>query len=96
MLMYLSALYDTDSCDDTAENPNYNAYNSDYCFHHLFPFAFIFHLHPLLRHGSSQNVLVLAKGEPRTVLVAPICIVYQTKFTHSIFYLIFIEVLFST
>lgn len=37
----------------------------------LCTFPFIFQMYHLQNTGSSQNVLILAKGEPLTVKVAP-------------------------
>ena len=47
----------------------------------LCTFHFIFQLYHLQNttHGSSQNVLILAKGEPLTVLVTPMYIITYIK-----------------
>ena len=45
----------------------------------LSSFLSIFHMYHLRNTGSSQNVLILAKGEPLTVLAAPFVLYHSIE-----------------
>ncbi len=74
-----SGLPDTDYCDDDADDRHYNTDKFQNHFEHQWrlPSALFSICIPSFDTGSSQNVLILAKGEPLPVLVTPIYILSQ-------------------
>ena len=89
MMSFISSgLSDTDHCDDDADNCHYNTdklqNNSEHQI--VLTFRFIFHMYVSSSdNGSSQNVLILAKGEPLPVLVTLMYILsYLQEFARCI------------
>ena len=71
MLSFLTGLHDTDHGHDDADHRNYNTVK--------FPIRITSD-----NTGSSQNVPILAKGEPLTVLAAPTFIIrYRGLFSYE-------------
>ncbi len=68
MSLFSAGLSNADYSDNNADDCHYNTDNSkDYFEHHILYLSHIFHYVPPPDTGSSQNVLILAKGEPLTV-----------------------------
>lgn len=70
-----SVLQDTDDRNNDADNCYYNTHDPDsklYCQIYYVPFIVFSICTTSVNTGSSQNVLILAKGEPLPVLVTPI------------------------
>ena len=68
-------LQDTDHGDNDADDCYYNTHDPDsklYCQIYYVPFIVFSICTTSVNTGSSQNVLILAKGEPLPVLVTPI------------------------
>lgn len=69
-VFFSGGLYNIDDCDNNTHDRQANIDNSQaltsFC-----TFHFIFHMYHLQNTGSPPNVLIWAKGEPRTVLVTP-------------------------
>ena len=71
-------LQDTDHGNNDADDCYYNTCDSDsklYCQIYYVPFIVFSICTTSANTGSSQNVLILAKGEPLTVLSAPTFII---------------------
>ena len=71
-------LQDTDHGNNDADDCYYNTCDSDsklYCQIYYVPFIVFSICTTSANTGSSQNVLILAKGEPLTVLAAPTFII---------------------
>ena len=69
-----SVLQDTDDRNNDADNCYYNTHDPDsklYCQIYYVPFVVFSICTTSANTGSSQNVLILAKGEPLPVLVTP-------------------------
>ena len=69
-----SVLQDTDDRNNDADNCYYNTHDPDsklYCQIYYVPFIVFSICTTSVNTGSSQNVLILAKGEPLPVLVTP-------------------------
>ena len=67
-------LQDTDDRNNDADDCYYNTCDSDskfYCQIYYVPFIVFSICTTSVNTGSSQNVLILAKGEPLPVLVTP-------------------------
>ena len=74
-----SVLQDTDDRNNDADNCYYNTHDPDsklYCQIYYVPFIVFSICTTSVNTGSSQNVLILAKGEPLPVLVTP-CYYYN-------------------
>ena len=74
-----SVLQDTDDRNNDADNCYYNTHDPDsklYCQIYYVPFVVFSICTTSVNTGSSQNVLILAKGEPLPVLVTP-CYYYN-------------------
>ena len=70
MFMFPCSLYDTDKRYDDTDDRNNNTDNVYHCSQHLMYLSIDFpSVSPPNNTGSSQNVMILAKGEPLTVLV---------------------------
>ena len=68
MFMFLTGLVDIDERNNDTDNCYNNTHNAYNCFyHHILYLSLYFPYVYLLGNGSSQNVLILVKGEPLTV-----------------------------
>ncbi len=71
ILTSLTGLQDTDQCDDNTDDRHYNTRDTYDCFrYHILYLSLLFSICITSSNtypGSSQNVLILAKGEPLTV-----------------------------
>lgn len=84
MLSFLTGLHDTDHGHDDADHRNYNTDSANHCFYHYVPFVKFPIRITSDNTGSSQNVPILAKGEPLTVLAAPTFIIrYRGLFSYE-------------
>ncbi len=80
MSFICSGLPDTDECDDDTDNRHYDTDKLQNRIKHQrsLPFTLFSICIPSFDTGSSQNVLILAKGEPLPVWVTPIYIFYHS------------------